>query len=124
MQMIARILVGVAGLLGVFVALRIWMAPEEIATQLGLQAVGPFGLATIRADVAGFFAAGGGLSLYAAIRNHAGWLTAPIVLIGVALTGRLLTAALSGFTNEMIPPIAIEGALLAILVFGRLQLAR
>jgi len=124
MQMIARILVGVAGLLGILVALRIWMAPDEMAAQLGVQAVGPFGLATLRADIAGFFLAGGALSLLAAIRNRASLLLAPLVLIGAALTGRLITAALSGFTNEMIPPMAIEAGLLAILAFGRTQLAR
>lgn len=124
MQMIARVLVGVAGLLGLLVALRLWMAPEDVAAQLGVQAAGPLGIASIRADIAGFFAAGGGFSLVAAIRNRAGLLTAPIVLIGLALTGRFLTLALNGISDDMIPPMAIEAALLAILVFGRMRLAR
>ncbi len=124
MQIIARILVGVAGLLGLLVALRMWMAPDEVAVQLGVQAVGPLGLATLRADVAGFFAAAGGLSLFAAIRNRAAVLTAPMVLIALALTGRLVTIVLSGFSNEMIAPMAIEGVLLVILAFGRMRLVR
>lgn len=124
MQMIARLLVGVAGLLGVLIALRMWMAPDEVAAQLGVQAIGPVGVATIRADIAGFFAAGGGLALFAAIRNRATLLTAPVVLIGFALTGRVVTVILNGFTNEMLPPMAIEAVLVAILAFGRLQLAR
>lgn len=124
MQMIARVLVGVAGLLGLLVALRFWMAPEDVAAQLGVQASGPLGIASIRADIAGFFAAGGGFSLVAAIRNRAGLLTAPIVLIGLALTGRFLTLALNGISNDMIPPLAIEAALLAILIFGRMRLTR
>ena len=124
MQMIARVLVGVAGLLGLLVALRLWMAPEDVAAQLGVQAAGPLGIASIRADMAGFFAAGGGFSLVAAIRNRAVLLTAPLVLIGLALTGRVITAALNGVTNDMIPPMAIEAGLLAILAFGRMRLAR
>lgn len=124
MQMIARVLVGVAGLLGLLVASRLWMAPDDVAAQLGVQAAGPLGIASIRADIAGFFAAGGGFSLVAAIRNRAGLLTAPIVLIGLALTGRFLTLALNGISDDMIPPMAIEAALLAILVFGRMRLAR
>lgn len=124
MQVVSRILVGVAGLLGVLVALRIWMAPDDVASQLGVQAMGPFGLATIRADLAGFFAAGGAFSLVAAIRNRAVLLTPPLVLIGLALAGRVVTVATSGVTNEMIPPMAIEGALVAILALGRTQLAR
>ena len=124
MQMIARVLVGVVGLLAVLLALRIWMAPAEVATQLGLQAASPLGIATLRADVAGFFAAGGVFSLSAAIRNRAVLLTAPMVLIGLALTGRLITAAMNGISNDMIPPMAIEAVLLAILAFGRMRLAR
>ena len=124
MQMIARLLVGIAGLLGVLVALRLWMAPEDVALQLGVQPIGPFGLATIRADVAGFFGGAGALSIFAAIRNRAVLLTPPLVLIGLALTGRIITAASSSITNEMIPPMAIEAGLLAVLALGRLQLAR
>ena len=124
MQMITRLLVGIAGLLGLLVALRLWMAPEELAVQLGVQPIGPFGLATVRADVAGFFAGAGVFSVLAAVRNRAVLLNAPLVLIGLALTGRLITVATSGITNEMIPPIAIEAGLLAVLALGRQQLAR
>lgn len=124
MQLLARILVGVAGLLGVLVALRIWMAPEEVAAQLGIGPLSPLGLATIRADIAGFFGAGGALSIFAAVRNRAGLLTPPLLLIGLALAGRILTGATTGFTNEMVPPIAIEAGLLVILALGRWQLAR
>lgn len=124
MQMVSRLLVGVAGLLGVLVALRLWMVPQEVAIQLGVEPIGPFGLATIRADVAGFFAGAGVLSLFAAIRNRAVLLTAPLILVGLALTGRLITAGTSGITNEMIPPMAIEAGLLAVLALGRHQLAR
>lgn len=124
MQIIARVLVGVVGALAVLLALRIWMAPEEVAAQLGVQTTGPLGVATIRADMAGFFAAGGVLSLFAAIRNRAILLTAPMVLIGLALTGRLITVAMNGLSNDMIPPMAIEAVLLAVLAFGRMRLAR
>ncbi len=124
MQMVSRLLVGIAGLLGVLVALRLWMAPEDVALQLGVQPIGPFGLATIRADVAGFFGGAGVLSIFAAVRNRAALLAAPLILIGLALTGRVITAVSSGLTNEMIPPMAIEATLLAVLALGRLQLAR
>ncbi|MCC6828933.1 MAG: hypothetical protein IT550_11980 [Novosphingobium sp.] len=124
MQMVSRLLVGIAGLLGVLVALRLWMAPEDVALQLGVQPSGPFGRATIRADVAGFFGGAGALSIFAAIRNRAVLLTPPLILVGIALTGRIITAASSSITNEMIPPMAIEAGLLAVLALGRLQLAR
>ena len=57
-------------------------------------------------------------------RKIAALLTPPLILIGLALTGRIITAASSSITNEMIPPMAIEAGLLAVLALGRLQLAR
>lgn len=122
MQMALRVAVGVAGFLGLFVAVRIWMAPEEVAFQLGVLPEGTFGIATIRADLGGFFAAAGALSLFGAIKGRAGVLTAPLVMIGLALAGRLISLAVTGVTNEMLPPLAIELALVLILALGRFRM--
>ena len=124
MQMIARVLVGVLGLAGVLIALRIWMAPADVAAQLGVDASGLLGLATIRADMAGFFGGAGVFALLAATRNRSSFLLAPLLLVGIALTGRLLTVALNGFSDDMAPPMAIEAVLLLVFGFGRLKLAR
>jgi hypothetical protein len=124
MQMIARVLVGVLGLAGVLIALRIWMAPADVAAQLGVGPLSSLGLATIRADMAGFFGAAGAFALFAAIRNRGAFLLAPLVLVGIALTGRVLTVALNGYSEDMAPPMAIEVVLLVVLGFGRMKLAR
>lgn len=118
MLMVLRAVVGIAGLLGLLVAAGMWMAPEETAAQLGVAASGPLGLATIRADMGGFFAAGGLFGLLAAIRGHGRWLLSPMVLIGFALAGRLVAVAMNGFVPEMGPPMAIEAALLVLFVAG------
>lgn len=115
---VLRAVIGIAGLLGLLVAARIWMAPEETAAQLGVVASGPLGLATIRADMGGFFAAGGVFGLLAAIKGRGSLLLPPMVLIGFALTGRLLAVAMNGFVPEMGPPMAIEAILLVLFMVG------
>ena len=118
MKLVLRVLVGIAGLLGVLVAARMWMAPTEVAAQLGVAASSPLGLASIRADMGGFFGAGGLFALAAAIKGRGGMLLPSVVLVGLALTGRLVAVAINGFVPEMGAPMAIEAALLVLFVAG------
>lgn len=124
MQVVIRALVGLLGLAGVLIALRIWMAPEAVAVQLGLGVSDSLGVATIRADVAGFFGGAGAISLFAAIRNRGRLLVAPLVLVSIALTGRVLTVALNGYNETMLPPMVIEAVLVTVLGVGIMKLAR
>lgn len=119
MRSILRGLIGLIGVLGLLMALRIWMAPAAAAGKLGLVGQGALGEATLRADVAGFFGVAGGLALYAAIRNRASLLTAPLLLIGAALAGRIVTLATSGPAPEAVPPMVVEAVLVLILGAGR-----
>lgn len=123
MQMVLRVLVGIAGALALVVAARGWTAPQELATQFGLSPEGALGLATVRADLSGFFAGGGVLALAASFRGRGTLLTAPLLLIGLALTGRLITAATAGVPQETLPPMLVEMALVIVLGAGRLKMA-
>ncbi len=118
MTMVLRIVVGVVGLLGLLVAARMWMAPVELAAQLGVAPAGPLGVATIRADMGGFFGGAGVFALIAAFKGRGGLLIAPLVLVGIALSGRILTVVLNGFTQDMGPPMAIEAVLLVVFAAG------
>ena len=119
---VLRALVGVIGVLALLVAARLWIGPEAPAAALGLKADGLLGLATLRADVGGFFAAGGLFALAAAIRGEGRLLTPPAVLLGLALTGRILTVAVDGYAAPMLPPMIIEFVLVAILLIARRRL--
>jgi hypothetical protein len=103
-----RIAVGVLGLLALTLAGRIWSDPGAAASQMGLLLNGALGQATVRADVAGLFAAIGGLSVFGAVKGDGRWLLAPLCLVGAALAGRLLNLVLAGFSLEQAPPILIE----------------
>jgi hypothetical protein len=119
---VLRVLVGVIGVLALLVAARLWIGPEAPAAALGLKADGLLGLATLRADVGGFFAAGGLFALAGAIRGEGRLLTPPAVLLGLALTGRILTVAVDGYAAPMLPPMIIEFVLVAILLIARRRL--
>jgi hypothetical protein len=112
----------VIGVLALLVAARLWIGPEAPAAALGLKADGLLGLATLRADVGGFFAAGGLFALAGAIRGEGRLLTPPAVLLGLALVGRLVTVAVDGYAAPMLPPMIIEAVLVAILLIARRRL--
>jgi len=121
-QVLIRSLVGAAGAAAAALAALTWAFPERIAAALGLSAagsLGSLGAATMRADIAGFFAVIGALSLAAAWRASPRLLTAPTAMIAVALSGRALTLALNGYTPALVGPMAIEVALLAVFAGGR-----
>ena len=59
---LALSVVGFAAL-ALFVALRLWLVPGFAVLNLGLAAQGVLGLASTRADVAGFFAVAGILAI-------------------------------------------------------------
>ena len=119
LRLLPRLLVGALGVLALIGALRIWIDPAIPAATLGLSPIGGLGLATLRADVGGFFAGMGAFALAAAIRNDRRLVTAPLVLVSLALTGRLITAGIEGLAPEMVLPITVEAVLAVLLALGR-----
>lgn len=116
---LARLLAGVIGVLALLLAARIWMSPAGPAAQLGLQGVGGLGAATLRADIGGFFAAGGLFALLGAIRSDGRLLLTPIALLGLALVGRLVTVFLDGYQPAMLQPMVVEAVLVVVLFWAR-----
>lgn len=122
MKLVLRIVLGLAGLAGALIALRFWMAPAEIAKQFALSADTPLGLATMRADLAGFFGVCATMAIAAAVRAEARFLTAPVILIALALSGRAITVLVNGFSADMAMPMSVEAVLLILFGAGRLFL--
>ena len=118
MQKLTRGLVGVAGLLALLMAAAFWIRPAELGAKLGLEPIGALGLASMRADLGGFFGAAGVFALLAAVRSRGDLLLVPITLLGIALSGRLLSLALTGFSPPLLQPIVVEAVLLVIMVMG------
>ncbi|MFA7264628.1 MAG: arylsulfatase [Caulobacter sp.] len=115
---LTRGLIGLVGLLALLLASRFWISPDKIGAVMGLTADGAAGLGTLRADMAGFFGAAGVMSLAAAVRGERRWLVPVMLLLAIALTGRVLNLALTGGGQVLIPPMVIEAVLIAITGLG------
>ncbi|MFT3728418.1 MAG: hypothetical protein QM759_11395 [Terricaulis sp.] len=123
MKLVVRGLVGLLGALALVMAVAFWINPGLPAARLGVSALSVLGFATLRADMGGFFAMAGVLSLAGAVRDNARLLTAPLLLVALALAARIATAALSGYTPEMAQPMVVEAVLVAVLALGRRTLS-
>jgi len=111
-----RLLVGLIGLLALFMAARLWLDPTSTALKLGLMTQAVLGQATARADLGGFFGVVGALAVLASIRSDGSRLTVPVFLIGAALTGRVITAIVSGISPPLVPPMVVEAVILVVFV--------
>ncbi len=114
-----RIAVAVTGLILFIIAIGAWLSPAATAAKLGVTATGALGVATLRADLGAFFAVSGGLALFAAIRRAPTYLTTPLLLIALALAGRLLALAFAPFDSTMAPPMIAEAIMVAVFGAGR-----
>lgn len=124
MILVLRALLGIAGLLGLVIALGFWFRPDTLAAEFGIAARDALGYSTLRADLGALFGAVGVLSLAAAVRNSARLLTAPLLLIGIGFAGRVLTIALSGYEATMLQPMAVEVVLITLFAAGRILLPK
>ena len=118
LQKILRVLIGLTGLLYITLALGFLLDPAQAAARLGIGAIAPLGMATLRGDFIGFFGTIGILALLGAVRNEARYFTAPLMLVGMTLAGRLITVAASGFDATMGPPMLVEAVTVALLLLG------
>jgi hypothetical protein len=123
MERIFRGVAGIVGALAIIFAIRFWFAPVTAGGTLGLAAPGMLGLASLRADLGGFFAAAGLLSVAGAVRNDRRLLTAPVLLIGLALLGRVVSILHDGLVAADVLPMAVEAVLVTLLGLSRLFLA-
>jgi len=104
MQIIAAILaVPLAGL-----GLRSLLTPTAMADDVGLTAAGVPGLSEIRSVLGGLLAGSAALISIGVATSEPIWFLATAVLMGVAITGRLISLVADGYHKTVIPPLAIE----------------
>jgi hypothetical protein len=114
---VTRCAAGLLGALFVFIAFGLWFNIESAAAKLGLPNLTLAGKALVRADVAGFFLVGGGLTLFSAIKGNKSYLWPVILLVGTAFMGRALTLILNGSEAASFPPMIIEAVMVALLYY-------
>ena len=118
MKIIARGLIMLLGLFNLVIGLGFLLQPAKLAAAFFLSPIGSQGLATVRADFTGFFIGASLFALYGAWKMRAEALLVPMVMLGLALTGRFVSLALDGMAPTAPAPMVIEAIMLAILFFG------
>jgi arylsulfatase/uncharacterized sulfatase len=121
---LARGVLGLAGVFFLLVFLRSWSAPAALAATFGLDPLGAVGLATVRADVGGFFGAGALITLAAAVRGRGDWLWPVLLLLGLAIVGRAIGLMVDGVLPMLIPPMVVEALLILMVAGARRALLR
>jgi hypothetical protein len=123
MRSIMRVVIGLVGLLNVALGLGFLLAPEKLATAFFLMPVGSQGLASLRADFTGFFIGAAVFALVGAWRADPRPLLVPLVMLGLALTGRAVSLIIDGVGPEAIGPMVIELVMLVLLIGARRSFA-
>jgi hypothetical protein len=113
---IAVLITGAALLLGGLAAL---VNPAAVAGQLGVAAANHLGAATLRGDLFGFFFTAGAFGLAGGIRRNGALLTVPMMLIGLALCGRIVALFVTPFEQALVPPMVAEAIMVSVFAAGR-----
>ncbi|WP_416908641.1 MAG: DUF4345 family protein [Polymorphobacter sp.] len=119
MRQIMRITVGLLGLFNLAIGLAFLIAPAAPAEAFFLAPQGTQGLATLRADMPGFFITAASFALLGAWRADPRPLAVPLAMLAIALTGRSLSLALDGAPDTAFPPMIAEAVMIAILLTAR-----
>ncbi len=118
MTMLLRGLIGLLGLFNIAIGLAFLLVPAQPAAAFFLAPVGVQGLATLRADLPGFFIGAAIFALFGAWRGEARPLLVPMVMLGLALFGRTVSILLDGMAPTAIPPMIVEAVMLTLLLLG------
>jgi len=101
--------------LGVGVA--IWIVPVFGVAQLGMTLLEGVGRSSQIADLASFFMTMGGCMLIGLFTQNRVWFYPPLMLLGLAITGRVLAWAVHGAALA-IDMIAVEVLVSGLLIFA------
>ena len=121
---IARICVVLAGLFSLAMGVMAYVSTEQLGTVLGISALSPIGVNSMRADLGAFFLASTIACILALFAGRTSWLWGAAALYALAVIGRFVGVAVDGAPEGIAQPVIIELVLVAMLVFAARTLAR
>lgn len=98
-------------------------APGQIAPAFNVLPTGVQGIATLRADFSAFFLCGAGFALVGAWRRACAPLRVPLLLLGIALFGRIIGVVIDGMVAGTLAPMVVEFGMIVILALAYRQFA-
>lgn len=122
-KLVARIFLVLAGVMATILFAIVWFDLPRFSAMLGPVAPTPLAAATLRADTGGFFAAWAVGAIAAAVRDDRRIALLPMLLLGMAFAGRLLTYAMTG-DAAIVQPMVIEALLFVAIGIARTRLGQ
>jgi hypothetical protein len=113
-----RVAVVVVGLLNVVLGFAFLVRPEAVGALFYVTPIESQGMATIRADLPGFFVTGGAFALWGVRMRLPDALKVPITLLGIALFGRFVSLVFDGIGPSALPPMIAEVVMIGIPIAG------
>jgi hypothetical protein len=118
MLVVTRIVIGLVGLFNIAIGFGFLLSPHRLAAAFFLSPVGAQGVATLRADFTGFFVGASVFALIGALAADARPLAVPIVMLGLALFGRIVSLLVDGVLPTTVPPMIVELVMILVLALG------
>nr|WP_310525339.1 DUF4345 family protein [Polymorphobacter sp.] len=113
-----RVTIGLVGLFNIIIGLGFLFAPAHLASLFFVAPMGTQGMATVRADFPGFFIGASVFALIGAWTGQARPLLVPILMLGLAFFGRVVSILLDGMAPTALPPMIVEAIMITVLVLG------
>ncbi len=117
--LISRGLLFAIGILFIFIAFGLLFNTQEAASGVGLNISTIEGFATVRADIAGYFAVSGALLLYSSFARVAQYLWPVLLLIAAAFLGRIITIFINGYNEESFIPMGVELIIIILIIYAQ-----
>lgn len=110
MRIVLTAILFLFGLFNLFLGVSFLIDPAAMHASFPIAGDGAAGMAVLRADLTAFFLVAGGCQLWGGWRRNGDLLLVPAALMGIAFTGRLVSAALDGTGPGFWFPMAVEAA--------------
>lgn len=111
MHIVLRIILGLGGLLLLYMGIGFLIDPVASAANFGLIVEGTHGITSIRADMTAFFGVSGVCFAWGAWKRHSAALVIGAALMLIALAARIVSLAINGSFEGFLPPMAVEAVL-------------
>lgn len=118
MRNVLRAAIGLLSLFFVVIGIGFLVVPAKLAAAFFVSPLGSQGLATLRADFTGFFVGVAVFALVGAWRGEARILLVPMLMVGLALFGRVVSILIDGMAPTAIQPMVVEAVTLGVLALG------
>ena len=122
MELTLQILVGLATVMLLGLGTMSMFAPRRMVKNFAIEPIGTAGLSTIRSVIGGLFIASVAMLAFGLVTGQTLGFVAVALLLGVVAFGRIVGIVTDGFDKAVVPPLAVELVIIAVLLAAHTQL--